>query len=80
MFCHSSVPYDATSVIPPLHPEGWVKIVVRTNGPADVEAVVMVVLMSAVELDKDNERRDDGDAVVLLFALTPEVVTPMVSS
>ncbi|KAJ5211431.1 uncharacterized protein N7498_003077 [Penicillium cinerascens] len=75
-------------VTPSLHPEGWVKTVVRTNGSPDVEAAVVVlgvgvmseVEVDEVELDKDDERRDVGDAVVLLVALTPEVVTPMVSS
>ncbi len=77
-------------VIPPLQPEGWVKTVVRTNGSPDVVAVVLVVrvgvgvmsgvVVNEVELDEEDERRDVDDAVVLLVALIPKVVTPMVSS
>ena len=77
-------------VIPPLQPEGWGKTVVRTNGSPGVVAVVLVVrigvgVMSGVvandaELDEEDERRDIDDDVVLLVALTPKVVTPMVLS
>lgn len=68
-------------VIPPLQPEGWVKTVVRTNGSPDEVAVVLVVrvgvgvmsgvVVNEVELDKEDERIDVGDFVVLLVALTP---------
>lgn len=85
-FCHSSVDHEATSVIPPLHPEGWVKTVVRTNGFQVAVVlgtnVVCGVEVDEVELDDELDDEDGIEAVdnAELVGVTPEVMTPMVSS
>lgn len=88
MFCHSSVDHAAISVIPPLHPDGWVKTVVRTNGLPGVVSLgagvvngVTVDELDGAELDDTVEVKEVEDLeCVELRGITPEVITPIVSS
>lgn len=84
MFCHNSLVHEGTAVIPVSHPDGCVKMVVRTKSlPVSVVLksgadVVAGVVLDVAEVGLTIKEEDVGD--VELDRVEPDGTTPIVVS